>query len=213
MLAGLRKVREAFAAGKYHGGECASSTRSGDSSAGDAAQVFALDAETSAADPSSSSASRSTRRRTEVKVGMRRDQAPGGQVSVRGGSSGRQQPAAGAQQQQQRRGNAGLLDPRSNAYQVSVLLSLSTFFEHKMQSDALRALQAIRSGGGGGGGERGDGSGSGSQGVDVARIALALRRWGYTIIVRRVVHRWALESVVVEWWVVLTDCRQDIAAV
>jgi hypothetical protein len=127
---------------------------------------------------------------------------------------------------------------------VSSLLSLSTFFEHKLQADATRALASLQredtllecdeegssccggpagcsapatsasslcsSDAGDGGCARCGGFGPGSasessrppccrgagrsgasmsaRGADVARVALALSRWGYTVIVRRVLH-------------------------
>jgi hypothetical protein len=115
---------------------------------------------------------------------------------------------------------AGRLDPMSSAYQVSVLLSLSTFFEHKLQEDAAAAMAALRSADAaaqqqqqlddeeypssdpgdlgssaasaaasfGGGAARSAASAS-ARCCDVARVALALSQQGYTVIVRRVLHR------------------------
>lgn len=124
------------------------------------------------------------------------------------------------------------LDPHSSAYQISVLLSHSSFFEHKLQSDARRALAAARcaafarsetpapsadvksslnpacsgeldgdsaacandlyapqGANSSSGGASACGAPSASaRGVDVARVALALSKWGYTVIVRRVLH-------------------------
>ncbi|KAI8472867.1 MAG: hypothetical protein J3K34DRAFT_457600 [Monoraphidium minutum] len=74
------------------------------------------------------------------------------------------------------------LDPASTAYQVCVLLSRSTFFEHKLQSDAARAAAALPLA------PSPDGTGGGGRAGDVARVARALAGWGYPVIVRRVVH-------------------------
>lgn len=168
--------------------------RSAAPSADGTVHLFALDEQ--AAEAASSTALGPA---ADPSIHVRNEHVTGADDSVR------QRQAAAAQRR------TGRLDPRTSAYQVSVLLSLSTFFEHKLQADTIRAMELLQSEDFAcktyreGEDEAGTSSSDpdelsssvpcarstasvSARCVDVARVALALSRWGYTVIVRRVLH-------------------------